>query len=606
MPDRGRGRGRGQGATLTSAAVGDRTPPGEGELPRAIGKCPTGIAGLDQVLEGGVPLGRTTLMVGGAGCGKTVFGMEFLAHGIRDLGESGVLMTFEERKPDLVANFAGMGLDVAAWERHGTLVIDHVEVDPSQIEVTGEYDLEGLFIRLGAAIDSVGARRVVLDTLEALFAGLRNDAFIRAELRRLFNWLAERGVTALVTAERGVAGLTRHGLEEYVADCVLVLDNAVEDGASVRRLRILKYRGSGHGANVYPFLIDAGGVSLFPVTAAKLEYEVSSERVASGVAALDALLGGGPFRGSSILVSGTAGSGKSSLAAVYVDAACRRGERVLYLAFEESPSQIVRNMRSIGIDLARWLREGLLEIVCTRPTSFGLEPHIAAVDRDVRRVDPNLVVVDPISSFLEAGSRRDAESMLSRLVDMLRQRGCTTLFTSLTPGGGVLEATTTSVSSVMDTWLLLRDIEGNGERNRVLHVLKSRGSSHSNQVREFRLTDAGIVLLDVYIGRAGVLLGTARDVQESQDRIAQLTRTARSERQLRARERRREALEARIAAMRTEFAASESEAAIELAEMERRDHAIEQTERQLRARREARTGSGQSRRAGLTRATAPG
>ncbi|HET7728214.1 MAG TPA: circadian clock protein KaiC [Candidatus Limnocylindrales bacterium] len=594
---------RGRSVASTQAAV-TGTGSTRAEASHGIGKCPTGIAGLDEVLRGGIPLGRTTLLVGGAGCGKTVFGMEFLAHGIRDRGENGVLVTFEERKPDLIANFAGMGLDLAAWERDGKLVVDHIQVDPSQIEVTGEYDLEGLFIRLGAAIDAVGARRVVLDTLEALFAGLRNDAIVRAELRRLFTWLVERGVTAMATAERGIAALTRHGLEEYVADCVLVLDNAVEEGASVRRLRVLKYRGSGHGANLYPFLIDDEGVSLFPITASKLEYEVSSERVSSGVPALDVLLGGGPFRGSSMLVSGTAGSGKSSLAAAYADAACRRGERVLYLAFEESPSQLVRNMRSIGIDLGRWRQQGRLEMVSTRPTSFGLEPHIAAIDRDVRRVAPDLVVVDPISSFLQAGTRRDAESMLARLVDMLRLRGCTALFTSLTPGGGVIEGTTTSVSSIMDTWLLLRDVEGNGERNRVLHVLKSRGSSHSNQVREFRLTDDGIVLLDVYVGQAGVLLGTARAVQESEDRIAQLARTAKAERRLRVRERRREALEARIAALRTEFAATENEAAIELAESERRDQAVELTDRQLRDRRDFTAGLASSRPEAPQRVTA--
>ena len=598
-------RGRGRGVALTRAPAAS-LPVGPGvESPHGIGKCPTGIVGLDEVLRGGIPLGRTTLLVGGAGCGKTVFGVQFLAHGIRDRGENGVLVTFEERKPDLIANFASMGLDLAAWERDETLIVDHVEVDPSQIEVTGEYDLEGLFIRLGAAIDALGARRVVLDTLEALFVGLGNDAIVRAELRRLFTWLAERGVTALATAERGSGALTRHGFEEYVADCVLVLDNAVEEGASVRRLRVLKYRGSGHGANVYPFLIDDEGVSLFPITASKLEYEVSSERVSSGVPELDELLGGGPFRGSSILVSGTAGSGKSSVAAVYADAACRRGDRVLYLAFEESPSQLVRNMRSIGIDLAQWRKEGRLEIVSTRPTSFGLEPHIAAIDRDIRRVAPDLVVIDPISSFLQAGTRRDAESMLARLVDMLRLRGCTALFTSLTPGGGVIEATTTSVSSIMDTWLLLRDIEGNGERNRVLHVLKSRGSSHSNQVREFRLTDAGIVLLDVYVGQGGVLLGTARAVQESEDRLAQLERTAKAERRLRVRARRREALEARIAALRTEFAATENEAAIELAESERRDQTVELTDRQLRDRRDFTVGPATSRPEPTQRVTAP-
>ncbi len=550
-------------------------------------KCATGIAGLDEILGGGVPLGRPTLVVGGAGCGKTLLCMEFLARGILRFHEPGVFVSFEEVPADLAANFASLGFDLAAFQRDGLLRIDHVELDPTQIEETGEYDLEGLFIRLKAAVEAVGARRVVLDTIEVLFAGLRNEGVVRSELRRLFEWLKAQDITAMVTAERGLATMTRHGLEEYVADCVLLLENAVEAGIATRRLRVVKYRGSAHGANVYPFLIDADGISVLPVTSLGLSYDVSNERVSSGVERLDTLLGGGVYRGSSVLVSGTAGTGKTSIAATFTNAACGRGERVLYLAFEESAAQIVRNMRSIGLDLAPWREAGLLQIVSTRATAFGLEAHLAAVHRAIARFSPDLVVVDPISIFLGAGTRADAVAMLARLIDLMKGDGTTAVFTSLTPGGASLEETSTAVSSMMDTWILLRDVEGSGERNRVLHVLKSRGSSHSNQVRELRLTDRGIELLDVYTGTAGVTLGSARVAQEAADQAVRVARTLESARRLRERERRREALEARISALRAEFAASDEDLAIEIEDGRRRDAAIDAAEARMGTRRHA-------------------
>ncbi len=402
---------------------------------QGLEKCPTGITGLDDILDGGLPRGRPALVVGAAGCGKTVLAMEFLARGILEFDESGVFLAFEERRSDLVENFSGLGFDLPALERDKRLRIDHIDLEPAQIHETGEYDLEGLFVRLKLAIDAVGAKRVVLDTLEVLFAGLSDEGIVRSELRRLFAWLKDQGITAIVTAERGVGTMTRHGLEEYVADCVILLENSVEEGTTTRRMRVVKYRGSPHGANLYPFLIDVDGISVLPITSLTLDYSVSNERISSGIERLDTLLGGGLYRGSSLLISGTAGSGKTNLAALFAEAACKRGDRVLFLAFEESREQIVRNVRSIGVDLKPWIESGKLEIESTRPTAYGLEMHLARVHRTILRFEPDLVIVDPVSNFITAGNARDASSLLARLIDMMKARGITGVFTSLTRGG---------------------------------------------------------------------------------------------------------------------------------------------------------------------------
>jgi circadian clock protein KaiC len=447
------------------------------------------------------------------------------------------------------------------------LVIDHVRVERSEVEASGDYDLEGLFIRLDHAIRSVGARRVVLDTLETLFANLPNPAILRAELRRLFRWLKDRGVTAVITGERGSVGgsepgaLTRQGLEEYVSDCVIVLDHRVVDMASSRRLRVVKYRGSTHASNEYPFLIDETGISVLPITSVGLQHPASDERVSSGLDSLDAMLGGrGYLRGSSVLAAGTAGTGKTSLAASFAVAACRRGERVLYFAFEESPSQIVRNMRSIGIDLAPALAQGLLRIHAARPTLLGLEMHLSVMLKEVAGFDPQVVVVDPLSSFLKVGGGSDVQRMVLRLVDALKVKGITAFFTNLTPGGGAQEQTEVAISSLIDTWLLVRDIEHGGERNRGLYVLKSRGMAHSNQIREFSLSDHGIELRDAYIGPAGVLTGSARLSQEAQERSGQLRRDQEILRKQTELASKRAAMEAQIVAIRAEFAALEAAA----------------------------------------------
>ena len=489
---------------------------------RRLPKAPTGIGGLDEITSGGLPRGRPTLVCGSAGCGKTLLAMEFLVRGATEFGEPGVFVAFEETPEELSENVRSLGFDLDTLVERKQLLVDHVRVERSEIEETGEYDLEGLFIRLGHAIDSIGAKRVVLDTLEVLFGGLSNVSILRSELRRLFRWLKDKGVTAIITGERGDGTLTRHGLEEYVSDCVIVLDHRVNDQLSTRRIRIVKYRGTTHGTNEYPFLIDEDGISVLPITSLGLRHEASAERISTGVPRLDAMLGGmGVYRGSSVLISGTAGTGKTSLAAHFIDAACRRGERCLYLSFEESPSQMMRNMRSIGLDLAPLVKKGVLRFHATRPSEYGLEMHLATLHKLVKEFQPRVVVVDPITTFLNnAGTSREAEGMLTRLIDFLKSQQITGVFTSLTRGGNAIEASQTSVSSLIDTWLLVRDIEVAGERNRGLYVLKSRGMAHSNQIREFVLTDRGIDLLDVRVGPEGVLIGSRRLAQEAREHAA--------------------------------------------------------------------------------------
>lgn len=496
-------------------------PSGRTALPKAA----TGIGGLDEVTEGGLPRGRPTLVCGPAGCGKTLLGIEFLVRGISEYGENGVFLAFEETRADLIANVASLGFDLARLEADGQLVLDHVNIAPSEIEQSGEWDLEGLFIRLGAAIDDVGAKRVVIDTIENLFVAFPDAATLRAELRRLFRWLKDRGVTAVITGERGDGTLTRHGIEEYVSDCVIVLDHRVNEQTSTRRLRVLKYRGSLHGTNEYPFLIGKHGVSVVPITSLGLSHDVSDERLSLGVARLDAMLGGrGVFRGSSILVSGSAGTGKSTVAAQFCDSACRRGERALYFAFEESEAQIVRNMGSVGMDLAQWSQQGLLRFECMRPSLLGLEAHLSAMQELVAEYEPSIVVLDPISDLLTAGASRDVSAMLTRQVDFLKVRGVTAMFTSLADDG-LLESTSQQIASLIDVWLLVRNREAKGERNRSLSVLKARGIGHSNQIREFLLTERGMELVDVH-GLGEVLTGSARLADEARRESQDAARSA--------------------------------------------------------------------------------
>lgn len=482
-----------------------------------IAKCPTGIRGLDEILSGGLPRGRPTLIAGSAGCGKTLLAMEFLVRGIRQFGEPGVFMAFEENEGELIQNVASLGFDLNVLLRRKQLALDYVHVERSEIEETGEYDLEGLFVRLNDMIEQTKAKRVVLDSLEALFAGLRNEAILRAELRRLFRWLKEKGVTAVITGEQGLNQLTRHGLEEYVSDCVLFLDHRIKNQIGTRRLRVIKYRGSAHGTNEYPTMIDEQGLSVLPISSLGLDYPVNGTRISSGVPRLDTMLGGrGYFLGSSILVSGTAGTGKTSLAAAFADSTCRRGKRCLFLAYEESPKQIMRNMATVGYDLTRWERKGLLRFRAVRSTLYGLEQHLASIHKHVQDFKPATTIVDPITTLTTIGDEAEIQAMLTRVVDMLKSKNVTGLFTSLTHDDAE-EHSDAGVSSLMDTWILLRNIEMGSERNRLLCILKSRGMAHSNQVREFVLTNNGIQLTDVYVGQGQVLTGSARMIQEARD-----------------------------------------------------------------------------------------
>jgi len=529
-------------------------------LPK-LAKAPTGIDGLDEITEGGLPLGRPTLLCGSAGCGKTLMAIEFLVRGVQEYDEPGVLMTFEETADELAANVASLGFDLRQMQADKLLRLDHVHLERAEIEEAGEYDLDGLFIRLGYAIDVIGAKRVVLDTIEALFSGFPNEAVLRSEIRRLFRWLKDKGVTTIITAERGEGTLTRQGLEEYVSDCVILLDNRVINQITTRRLRIVKYRGSTHGTNEYPYLISEDGISVLPVTSLKLEHTVSDEIISSGIAGLDEMFTRrGWYRGSSILLTGTAGTAKTTLAASFAAETCRRGERCLYFAFEESPAQLLRNMRTVGLDLQPYVDQGLLHIESSRPTLNGLERHLVTLHRIVKEYQPRSVVIDPISNLVSVGSLSEVSSMLTRMIDFLKVSNITALFTALISGRhGQLELTEEGVSSLVDTWISVRDLEGVGERNRGLSILKARGMSHSNQVREFLITDHGIQLLDVVIGPAGIITGASRLTQRIQEEAERVARQHEAERRDRELERKRRVLEATIANLRTEFETVEEE-----------------------------------------------
>ena len=538
-------------------------------VPVALPKARTGIPGLDELTEGGLPHGRPTLVCGTAGCGKTMLGLQFLVRGALDFDEPGVFVAFEESAEDLAANVASLDWDLAGLEQAGHLIVEHIALQPNQIQEAGLYDLEGLFIRLGAAIDSIGAKRVVIDTLEVLFASLSDQSVVRSELRRLFRWLKERNVTAIVTAESGDSGsLTRHGLEEYVSDCVIFLDHRVSNQISTRRMRIIKYRGSSHGTDETPFMIDEHGFRVMPVRAMRLAHEAPEERVSTGIPRLDTMLGGeGYFRGASLMISGSAGAGKTTLAASFIVASCERGERAMLFAFEESPKQLARNLRSVGIDVESHVRAGLLEMNATRPAAQGLEAHLSVILHAVERFGPRLVVIDPISAF--GGDPDGRQAMITRLIDWLKQREITAVFTSLDPA--VTENTEFGVSSVIDAWLSLISVESNGERNRSLRVIKARGTAHSNQVRELVISSQGLDLLDVYTGSGSVVMGSARQIREAADAQEAVNREERAALRRRQIERQRLDIEARIGALRAELDAETETVEFELRTQARAD-----------------------------------
>ena len=533
------------------------TPAGP-ELPKA----PTGIPGLDQITGGGLPLGRVTLVTGSAGAGKTLLGLEFLVAGAREYREPGVLVTFEESAAKVAANVRSLGFDLDALQRDGLLVVLAFRVDPAEIVTVGEFDFEPLFMLLDEAIGRVGAKRVVLDTVEVLFGAFGDESIVRGEVSRLARWLEDRGVTAIVTGERSGQGLTAHGIEEYVTDCVIALDHRVREEISTRLLRVVKYRGSAHGTNEYPFLISARGFVVLPITSMSLDYGASEERIPTGIARLDHMLGGGLFRGSTALVTGTAGTGKTSLGAFLANAACGRGERAMLVLYEESTEQVLRNMRSLGLDLRPWVDAGVLRIWASRPSAFGLETHLAMLAQLAEELSPSVVVIDGIASLASGGSAQEVASTVGRKLDLLKSRGITTLATALAQGD---EPSMASLPTMVDTWLLLRNVENDGERNRLLFVLKSRGSAHSNQVREFVLTDHGIELVDVYIGAAGVLAGSARLAQQAAERAEQLRQSGDLDR-------RRRGLRRSIAEREAHLAAVQEELAAERAEIGQIDH----------------------------------
>ena len=563
-------------------------------------KTPSGITGLDEITGGGLPKGRPTLVCGAAGSGKTLLSLEFIIRGAIEFKEPGVFMAFEEKAEELSTNVASLGFDLLKLQKDKMVKVDHVHIDRSEIEETGEYDLDGLFIRLGYAIDSIGAKRVVLDTIENLFSGLNNQAILRTELRRLFGWLKEKGVTAIITGERGEGTLTRQGLEEYVSDCVILLDHRIENKISTRLLRVIKYRGSVHGTNEYPFLIDEEGMSVLPVTSLLLQNEVSTQRVSSGIPSLDKMLEGkGFFRGSSILVSGTAGTGKTSIAAIFAHATCKRKERCIYFAFEESPQQIIRNMQSIGIDLKADIDNGLLQMHAARPTLYGLEMHLVDIHKKVKKFKPRAVILDPITNLVTVGTVSEVKSMLIRLIDFFQTEQITVMFTALSLNTIVNEQTDEGVSSLVDAWLLVRDIESNGERNRGMYIMKSRGMKHSNQVREFVITDEGLDLVDVYLGPEGVLTGSAREAQQLTEATSVVLKTHALNRKDVEIGRKRKVLEAKIASLQEEFESVQDELNKSYVEEDLKKEIMEKNRNQLIQNRQSKnTGNGKNKKNG--------
>lgn len=550
-------------------------------------KSPTGIQGFDEVTYGGLPQGRPTLVCGGPGCGKTLFAMEFLVKGATAFQEPGVFVAFEETAKELTQNVASLGFHLDELIAQKKIAVDYIYIERSEIEVAGEYDLEGLFARLNYLIDSIGAKRVVFDTLESLFASLPNEGILRAELRRLFRWLKDKGVTAVITAEKGDRALARHGLEEYVSDCVILLEHMVTDQIATRRMRIVKYRGSLHGTNEYPFLIGKNGISVLPITSLGLQHEASTERISTGIERLDTMFEGkGYYIGSSILVSGTSGTGKSSIAAHFANSVGKNGQKCLYFAFEESENQIIRNMRSLGMDLELWVKKGLLQFHASRPSIYGLEMHLVKFHDMINAFNPKAVVFDPITNLVAVGSDREVRSMLTRLIDFLKMKKITVLFTSLAHPDSQ-EQTEVAISSLMDTWILLRDIEINGERNRTLYVLKSRGMPHSNQVREFLITSEGVKLQDVYIGQGQVFTGSSKMVQEAKDRADALIRKQEVERKQRDLERKQQLLQSQITMLRTQFEAEEEEIKMAITQEKTREEVISQGRKQLSEKRKS-------------------
>ncbi|HEX3770247.1 MAG TPA: circadian clock protein KaiC [Polyangiaceae bacterium] len=537
--------------------------------PRALEKTPSGVSGLDRLTYGGLPRGRPTLICGGPGSGKTLFAMQFLVRGATEHGEPGVMLSFEETPEDLAKNFSALGFDLDALVAKKKLLIDYVAVERSEIEETGQYDLQGLFVRLQAAVDAIGAKRVVIDTLETIFTGFSDEGLLRAELRRLFRWLKDRKLTAVITGERGEGTLTRYGLEEYISDCVVFLDQTLVNQVATRRMRIVKYRGTSHGTNEYPFLVDEGGITVMPITAVGLDYPVTRERVVTGVPRLDAMLGGsGYYRGTAVLVSGTAGTGKTSLAAHFAEASCRSGETVVYFALEEPQSQIIRNMRSIGIDLEKWVKRGRLIFHAARPTLFGLEQHLVAMHKVVEDLKPTVVILDPISSLEISGDPEDVKTMAVRLFDYFKMNGITSLLTYLS-NPSVPERTEVGISSLIDTWIQVRDVEHDGERNRALNIMKSRGMPHSNQVREFLITSRGVDLIDVYVGTDGVLTGSARVARARLDQESAADRRRAIADRRAELDARRSALKAQIEALQAQLVREERELSSDVQREER-------------------------------------
>ena len=459
------------------------------KLPKSL----TGIQGLDDITYGGIPQNRPTLLVGSIGTGKTIFAMEYIINGITMFNEPGVFMTFEEQTDELQINVTSMGYNLSKLIADNKIYLEHLHIDHREIQATGKYDIEGLFIRIEMAIEKVKAKRIVLDALDTLFIGL-DSQILRSEIKRLFFWLKEKKVTAIITSEVGDIFLTRLGFEEVVADCVIELNNRLNNQISTRRLRIVKYRGSYHSTNEYPFMIDHKGITIFPIISEAPQIIVSNERISSGIKQIDEMLDGrGFYVGSSILVSGSAGTGKSSIAASFIKDVCEKKGTALYCAFEEAPNQIKRNMASIGIFLEPYEKSGNLHFYYSRPTLQTLELHFIAIKKLIKQINPSVVILDPITNLMIENINSDIRTMLTRFVDYLKMEQITVLLTAtLTVSSLELIQSNEGISSMVDTCIMIQEKNIIDSRRRTLYIMKSRGICNSKKEVEFIITSEGI------------------------------------------------------------------------------------------------------------------
>ena len=542
----------------------------------------TGVKGLDDVLGGGIPQGHAMLLVGKPGTGKSILSMEYLLHGIELHKENGVYISFEESEKQIISNAASFGWKFEEMVKKNKLAISYIDMQPEQMRTVGDYDLSALILRVKGAIKKVNARRVVIDGINNLLSTFDDERIIRSDLLRLIREIKEVNATIFITGERGHDSWSKMGFEEYLADGLMHLDNRTDGNYQTREIQVVKCRGINHYTGKSPFIINSEGMSIRPLITADFDYKVLKSRVSTGIADIDNMLGGkGLYRGSTVYITGPSGAGKTSISSSFANGACSRGERALFLAFEESSDQIIRNMKSIGLSLDKWVNEKLLYFYTARATTNSLEGHLDNIMTMVREVEPTCVVLDPISAFRPIANENETKLMLIRLNDYLRARKITTVFTALSSDGEYSEHADVQLSSIADTWIVVRIMDYKGERNNVMQLMKSRGMSHSRQMKEMYFTGNGLKLQNVYQGPEGVLTGAARIGQEKYEKLKEARNVIEIDKNRKKIERKKSLLEASIEALKHEYEEELEALHAAIEEAEEQNSKIKETRKEI-------------------------